>query len=1251
MSSKSVIIVLLVLFAFTVQGLNVEKNSTQSLWNRSDVVDFYIIINNTGTENITNINITDIFNETQLSYLNASLTPNSTVGNISWVLDYLLLPNETFRINLSFEALLGGNISNTVNVTVFDNASNVTSMVTNVSVEILKNDYNLSIIKTVQDPTIFNNSTAAFTINISNTGGRATNISVIDSFNLTFLSPAWSSHNYTQVNNTLTWTVNISAYLEILVNFTAISVGYTNNTVNISNGTMLDISWDEVNISLYSPPVISNLTINTTNESATINWTTDELTNTSVKYGNTTSLGNIVTNTSFLLNHTLTLTIPSNTTIYFNITSCDSLGACSEQAGNFTTLETDNTPPLTVGSFVAGWISTNFTLNFSATDNSGINYTTFSINGTWFNGTNYTFNKSGNFSVQYYSVDNYSNKEVTRNGTVLIDKTPPTAPSMSGQNFTNTVYNITWLNSTDAHSGIASYLIQTANNSLFINATNLTSVVNYYEISLVEGEHYLRVRGIDNVGLNSSWSWHNVTVDTTLPVINATPSGNFTSMNVSQNLSIWWNVTDTYFDTLLYSLDSQSWQTGAQNSNIMLNLTAGYHAFRLKANDSATNEYTRLLEFIINSPMNVTEITDMIKDRMNDTIDIDDVDLVLHDNGTVNLSNGTHFVNDTLNISIVMENLTVKVTNFEGLDVFWNASPSINLSIDTILNTTITDLGSSPKWMVTVNVSDFILGQYQGEMVFNTSGFNYSYVYYCNGTCQKLTACGSAPCFTDVNDTLKVYVTGFSTVIVSLDDIIGTVNVSSPMNDTNGEDLSFDFVTTEDVRIMNCTLDGVELSYATTTGTAFSVDLFGSLQNDVFANGDYNISLYLNDTAGNAEWINYSFSVNDTTGPAYDILPTTSSYSHKNKKLDISVSITSDEFANYTYIYNDVEYNTSKDLGADKKVSFAIRLLRGTNNLTINLTDRHGNSNVTTKIITLTKKEDSSSDESSESTKDQALINLETKFSKSWSSINGGDEIPFEVSNDYIPIRSILFKLKDQASGVSLTVVMLSDKPSNVDSLDNHYNYMNVYTGGVISTNVDFAKFSFRVPKTWLAEKGLSKNAISLYRFSDGWNELATTAVVDTDLYQYFEATSEGFSYFAIAEKSDIPEATIPDTAAQPNVTDVAPQVQDLAAISGNETETKREPKVDDSLIKIILIIVLLSALISGLIIYMRNKYRDTLLGDRTLGKPKKSSSIYSIRLKYYILKSRKLGKTDKQIKKELIDTGWPEETIKKYIK
>jgi hypothetical protein len=86
-------------------------------------------------------------------------------------------------------------------------------------------------------------------------------------------------------------------------------------------------------------PIISNLNVQKTNTTASISWNTNEGANSTINFGLTTSLGTLISNSNFLLNQIFNLTnLQSNTTYYFNITSCDSSGNCNTQSSSFTTL-------------------------------------------------------------------------------------------------------------------------------------------------------------------------------------------------------------------------------------------------------------------------------------------------------------------------------------------------------------------------------------------------------------------------------------------------------------------------------------------------------------------------------------------------------------------------------------------------------------------------------------------------------------------------------------------------------------------------------------------------------------------------------------------------------------------------------------------------------------------------------------------------------------------------------------------------
>ena len=82
-----------------------------------------------------------------------------------------------------------------------------------------------------------------------------------------------------------------------------------------------------------------------TNETATLSFNTTDSTNSTIDYGTTTSFGSTLTNSTYSQNHTATITgLDSDTLYYYNLTTCNSTGTCSETGPfNFTTLANGDT--------------------------------------------------------------------------------------------------------------------------------------------------------------------------------------------------------------------------------------------------------------------------------------------------------------------------------------------------------------------------------------------------------------------------------------------------------------------------------------------------------------------------------------------------------------------------------------------------------------------------------------------------------------------------------------------------------------------------------------------------------------------------------------------------------------------------------------------------------------------------------------------------------------------------------------------
>lgn len=110
----------------------------------------------------------------------------------------------------------------------------------------------------------------------------------------------------------------------------------------------------------------------------------------------------------------------------------------------------------------------------------------------------------------------------------------------------------------------------------------------------------------------------------------------------------------------------------------------------------------------------------------------------------------------------------------------------------------------------------------------------------------------------------------------------------------------------------------------------------------------------------------------------------------------------------------------------------------------------------------------------------------------------------------------------------SITVEELSSNPTNVKIDEHVFFYLDINTG----ENANKAgTITFKVSTTSLADAGIDRNNIALYRFNNGnWEELATQWSKTVDGYEEYTAQTPGFSAFLIAEKGVAPTITATPT-------------------------------------------------------------------------------------------------------------------------
>lgn len=138
---------------------------------------------------------------------------------------------------------------------------------------------------------------------------------------------------------------------------------------------------------------------------------------------------------------------------------------------------------------------------------------------------------------------------------------------------------------------------------------------------------------------------------------------------------------------------------------------------------------------------------------------------------------------------------------------------------------------------------------------------------------------------------------------------------------------------------------------------------------------------------------------------------------------------------------------------------------------------------------------------------------------RSWGRINAGETDTFDTQGR-LEITSVKFTaLSTMTSTPSIEIKQLSDVPRNVDPFQQTlYRLYEIRTNPLFDTANN--TISFRVPKSWLAEKNQTPADVKLFRFANDWNELSTTPSQRQDAtYQYYEAQTLAFSYFIIGGK------------------------------------------------------------------------------------------------------------------------------------
>ena len=141
-----------------------------------------------------------------------------------------------------------------------------------------------------------------------------------------------------------------------------------------------------------------------------------------------------------------------------------------------------------------------------------------------------------------------------------------------------------------------------------------------------------------------------------------------------------------------------------------------------------------------------------------------------------------------------------------------------------------------------------------------------------------------------------------------------------------------------------------------------------------------------------------------------------------------------------------------------------------------------------------------------------------------------------------IAVTGVRITTTSDVSGARVDVVMHAAKPAGAAEIASPvYTYFDLSTT-VGASYIGGAAIKFEVPRSWIAEMDIDEGTIRLLRYRGGWQRLSTRMVGADFTYLYYEATTSGFSLFAIAGESMVTPTPTPwDTPTVPPPTQSPP--------------------------------------------------------------------------------------------------------------
>lgn len=367
-----------------------------------------------------------------------------------------------------------------------------------------------------------------------------------------------------------------------------------------------------------TPPVISSVgSSGITVSSATINWTTNEASDTQIDYGTTYSLGSsTVLNPAMVTSHAQSLSgLLAATTYYYRVKSRDAAGNLATSANyTFTTSAPSDTTAPTISAVASSGLSSTgvtITWNTSEAANSQIDYGTTAVYGSSspLNSAMVTSHSQALSGLTAGTLYHYRVKSRDAAGNLATsvdytfttaatpDTTAPTISAVSSSGVSSTGATISWITSEAADSQVEYGQTTSYGSSSALNSAMVTSHSQALSGLTASTLYHYRVKSKDaagNLATSGDFTFTtNETPDTEPPSITEVASPGLSS----NGAIITWTTDEAADSRVEYGTTTAYGSSSALNDDLVTShsqalsgLTAGtlYH-FRVKSRDAAGN--------------------------------------------------------------------------------------------------------------------------------------------------------------------------------------------------------------------------------------------------------------------------------------------------------------------------------------------------------------------------------------------------------------------------------------------------------------------------------------------------------------------------------------------------------------------------------------------------------------------------------------------------------------------------------------